>query len=80
MALTRGAIEAMAPDQAPLAAASSLLKPAKWPSRAEAGGLIWGECQGSGANPYRVVADTDDPGVEMHLPLAQVSVQARAWR
>jgi hypothetical protein len=51
MALTRNAIEAMAPDQSALTAASALLKPSKWPVRARSGGLIWGECQGSGSNP-----------------------------
>ena len=55
MGLTRSAIEAMAPDQSALTAASALLKPAKWPVRTRSGHLIWGECQGSGANPYRVV-------------------------
>ncbi|WP_119302775.1 SWIM zinc finger family protein [Dongia deserti] len=68
MALTRGAIEAMAPDQSALAAASKLLQPAKWPARGRSGGLIWGECQGSGANPYRVVADTADPGSKCTCP------------
>ena len=34
MALSRGAIEAAAPDQSALKAAASLLKPAKWPLRA----------------------------------------------
>jgi hypothetical protein len=68
MGLTRGAIEAMAPDQSALTAASSLLKPAKWPVRARSGGLIWGECQGSGANPYRVVADTDEHGSKCTCP------------
>jgi hypothetical protein len=68
MALTRSAIEAMAPDQGALTAASALLKPAKWPVRARSGGLIWGECQGSGANPYRVVADTDEQGSKCTCP------------
>jgi hypothetical protein len=68
VALTRDAIEAMAPDQSALAAASKLLQPAKWPSRFTQGGLIWGECQGSGANPYRVVADIDDPGSKCTCP------------
>jgi len=68
MGLTRSAIEAMAPDQSALTAASSLLKPAKWPVRARSGGLIWGECQGSGANPYRVVADTDEHGSKCTCP------------
>jgi hypothetical protein len=30
--------------------------------------LIWGECQGSGANPYRVVADTDEHGAKCTCP------------
>ena len=68
MGLTRSAIEAMAPDQSALSAASALLKPVKWPVRARAGGLIWGECQGSGANPYRVAADTEDPGSKCTCP------------
>jgi hypothetical protein len=68
MGLTRSAIEAMAPDQSALTAASALLKPAKWLLRARSGGLIWGECQGSGANPYRVVADTEDHGSKCTCP------------
>jgi SWIM zinc finger len=68
MGLTRSAIEAMAPDQSALKAASALLKPAKWPVRARSGHLIWGECQGSGANPYRVVADTDEHGAKCTCP------------
>jgi hypothetical protein len=68
VALTRTAIETMAPDQGALAAASALLKPAKWPLRATSGNLIWGECQGSGANPYRVMADVEDPGSKCTCP------------
>jgi hypothetical protein len=68
MEMTRAAIEAMAPDQSALAAASALLKPAKWPLRARFGRLIWGECQGSGANPYRVAADVEDRGSKCTCP------------
>jgi hypothetical protein len=68
MALSRSAIEAMAPDQSALTAAAALLKPCKWPLRAQSGSLIWGECQGSGANPYRVAADVDDPGSKCTCP------------
>lgn len=68
MALTRGTIEAMAPDQSALKAAAGLLKPKHWPVRARAGRLIWGECQGSGANPYRVAADIEDPGSKCTCP------------
>lgn len=58
----------MAPDQSALSAASALLKPAKWPVRAQSGALIWGECQGSGANPYRVVADIENIGSKCTCP------------
>ncbi len=68
MGLTRSSIEAMAPDQGALKAASGLLAPSNWASRARHGGLIFGECQGSGANPYRVVADTEDPGSKCTCP------------
>ena len=68
MEMTRAAIEAMAPDQSALAAASALLKPAKWPLRARSGRLIWGECQGSGAHPYRVAADIEDRGSKCTCP------------
>ena len=69
VALSRSAIEAIAPDQSALKAAAGLLKPAKWDARGRAGELIWGECQGSGANPYRVCADTgSDPGSKCTCP------------
>lgn len=68
--LTLQQIEAAAPDQASLKAASKLMKPGKWPLRAvhDASGLIWGECQGSGANPYRVMADRNDLGAKCTCP------------
>jgi hypothetical protein len=68
MVLTRGAIEALAPDQSALSAAAGLLKASKWPVRARAGDFVWGECQGSGANPYRVVADLTDGGAKCTCP------------
>jgi hypothetical protein len=58
----------MAPDQSALKAASGLLKPAKWPLRGRSGELIWGECQGSGANPYRVAGDLRDHGSKCTCP------------
>jgi len=70
MTLTRAQIEAAAPDQAALKAASALLKPGKWGGlgRSDDGALVWGECQGSGANPYRVVADLTDAGSKCSCP------------
>lgn len=71
MSITLSNIENLAPDQASLKAASKLIKPAKWPLMAkdvDAGAFIWGECQGSGANPYRVVVDSHDHGYKCSCP------------
>ncbi|MEL6234152.1 MAG: SWIM zinc finger family protein [Pseudomonadota bacterium] len=70
MSLTHDAIAALAPDQASLKAAHGLMKPAKWPLRAyaQAENLVWGECQGSGANPYRTVVDLGNHGYKCTCP------------
>lgn len=70
MAVTVRKIEEMAPDQASLNAASKLLKPAKWPLLAGDPGrsLLWGECQGSGSTPYRVIVALDDLGYKCTCP------------
>ena len=69
MALTLEKIEALAPDQSSIDAARKLLKPALWPRLAEdENGLVWGECQGSGATPYRVVIAETDAGYKCTCP------------
>ena len=71
MSLTISTVESLAPDQASLKAASKLLKPVKWPllcTDQSGSSLIWGECQGSGANPYRVVVDSVDYGYKCTCP------------
>ena len=69
MGLSIEKIERIAPDQASLTAAMKLLKPAKWPLLQQDGeGLIWGECQGSGATPYRVVVSELDAGYKCTCP------------
>lgn len=70
MAITLDSVTAIAPDQASLKAANKLMKPGKWPLRQidEAAGLVWGECQGSGANPYRTVFDKNDQGYKCTCP------------
>jgi len=68
MALTLERIEALAPDQSSLAAARKLLKPATWPTLAVGEGLVWGECQGSGSTPYRVVVSEADSGYKCTCP------------
>ncbi|WP_444931635.1 SWIM zinc finger family protein [Microbulbifer sp. SSSA002] len=63
-------VQELAPDQASLNAAKKLLKPAKWPLRGKAASVncIWGQCQGSGANPYYIMADTVDHGYKCTCP------------
>jgi len=61
-------IETLAPDQASLGAASKLAKTSKWARLEHDGDLYWGECQGSGANPYRVIADARDNGYKCTCP------------
>jgi len=62
-------IEAMAPDQSSLVAARKLVKPGSWSGlAADNAGLIWGECQGSGATPYRVVVSEADAGYKCSCP------------
>ncbi|MGJ5033439.1 SWIM zinc finger family protein [Bradyrhizobium sp. HKCCYLRH3059] len=70
MSLTRERIEGLAPDQASLAAALKLVKPANWPMLAASSDaeVLWGECQGSGATPYRVVAAADGSGYKCTCP------------
>jgi hypothetical protein len=62
-------IEAIAPDQASLVAARKLVKPLAWSGLSSSkAGLIWGECQGSGSSPYRVVASEVDAGYKCSCP------------
>lgn len=64
------AVEQLATDQASLKAAAGLAKPAKWSGvgASHDGALIWGQCSGSGANPYRVMADLRDLGNKCTCP------------
>lgn len=64
------AIERLAPDQSALKAAAGLAKASKWSAVASSGDghLLWGECAGSGANPYRVMADLRDLGNKCTCP------------
>jgi hypothetical protein len=68
MPLTLERIEGLAPDQSSLTAARKLLKPSCWPTLAAGEGLAWGECQGSGATPYRVVVSEADAGYKCTCP------------
>lgn len=70
MAIDLKAVEQLATDQSSLKAAAGLAKPDKWSGVGGSpdGALIWGECAGSGANPYRVMADLRDLGNKCTCP------------
>lgn len=68
VALTLDKIEALAPDQASLTASRKLLKAAAWPTLTAGENLVWGECQGSGSTPYRVVVSEADAGYKCTCP------------
>ncbi len=70
MAIDLPTIERLAPDQSALKAAAGLAKLGKWSGSAGAADarLLWGECAGSGANPYRVVVDLEDHGNKCTCP------------
>ena len=60
--LTREQAEAASPDASSLKAAQKLLSPGKWPTSGHDDRAAWGECQGSGSKPYRVMADLGGGG------------------
>jgi hypothetical protein len=68
--LDLSAIESLAPDQSSLKAAAGLTKASKWSGTGASndGTLLWGACAGSGANPYRVMADLGDLGSKCTCP------------
>src|SRR5215468_4892713 len=69
MSLTLAKVEEIAPDQGSLSAARKLLNPRSWPVIAGSeAGLVWGECQGSGSQPYRVVISETDLGYKCTCP------------
>jgi hypothetical protein len=61
-------VEQMAPDGAAVTAARGVAKPGKWTNLGRDERLLWGECQGSGANPYQVRVDLSDAGFKCSCP------------
>ncbi|WZO97046.1 DUF5691 domain-containing protein [Isosphaeraceae bacterium EP7] len=59
---------ALAPDPASAKAGQGLASARKWASLGAGDGLIWGECHGSGANPYQTKVDLDGPAFSCSCP------------
>jgi SWIM zinc finger len=65
---SRERVEQLAPDAASAKAGAGLAKPSLWKSLGRADEIIWGECQGSGANPYQVRVALGDAGYRCTCP------------
>lgn len=61
-------IQQLAPDAAAMQAGQELAKPSKWESLGRNERLLWGECRGSGANPYQVRVDVADVAYKCSCP------------
>lgn len=61
-------VEQLAPDASAVKAAQGLAKAAKWQNLGRNERLLWGECQGSGANPYQVRVDLEDVSYKCSCP------------
>lgn len=70
MELPLQVVEDLAPDQSSLAAAKKLLSASNWPllGQSQAHASIWGQCKGSGANPYLTMADVVNHGYKCTCP------------
>lgn len=60
LTLTTEQILALAPDSASAKAGQGLAGPRKWVTLGSNERAVWGECQGSGKDPYQVQADLGD--------------------
>ena len=68
MSLTAAQILDLAPDASSRKAGQDQGKPAKWTGLGRSGPLVWGEIKGSGATPYRTVADLSGPASRCTCP------------
>lgn len=59
---------ALAPDAASRKAASGVGAPAKWSGAGALPDVVWGECAGSGAKPYRACVDLSEPAYKCSCP------------
>ncbi|WP_232443987.1 SWIM zinc finger family protein [Burkholderia ubonensis] len=60
MQLTEQQVLALAPDSGSASNGKKLAQPKQWPLLGRNARAIWGECQGSGKNPYQVRVDLAD--------------------
>ena len=68
MGLSAAQILDLAPDASSRKAGQDQAKAPKWSGLGRSGNLIWGEIKGSGASPYRTVADLSGPASKCSCP------------
>ncbi|WP_019905998.1 SWIM zinc finger family protein [Methylobacterium sp. 77] len=68
MSLTSSQILDLAPDASSRKAGQDQAKAAGWSGLGRAGDVVWGEIKGSGATPYRTVADVSGPSSKCTCP------------
>lgn len=66
--LTPDQVLALAPDAASAKAGKSLASPRSWRSFGQNEQVAWGECQGSGREPYRVQIELNTPAFRCSCP------------
>ncbi|MFI0418488.1 SWIM zinc finger family protein [Spongiactinospora sp. 9N601] len=65
---SRDQVLELAPDAPSRKAAQGVAAPAKWPVSGVASEVVWGECKGSGATPYRACVDLSEPAFRCSCP------------
>lgn len=59
---------ALAPDASSAKSGQDLANPRKWVTLGCGGDAVWGECQGSGKNPYQAQIDISEPAFKCSCP------------
>ena len=68
MLLNTDQILSLAPDASSAKAGSQLASPAKWDKLGRSETATWGECKGSGKDPYRTQIDLGEPAFKCSCP------------
>ena len=66
--LTADQVKALAPDPASLRSGQGLVDPRHWPRLGADEAALWGECKGSGQEPYKVRVDLSNMGYACTCP------------
>ncbi|GII42723.1 hypothetical protein Pph01_77260 [Planotetraspora phitsanulokensis] len=65
---SRDQVLSLAPDAASQKAATGVSAPGKWSGSGALPDVVWGECKGSGATPYRACVDLSEPAYKCSCP------------